>query len=87
MIFNFYEYPIRARALRPARDTCEKCHQPETFAGDSLRVQTRFGDDVNNTQSSIYLLLKPAAALNVKGSDVASTGILSTRWNTTLSMN
>ena len=31
MTFNLYEYPIRAKALRPARDTCEKCHQPETF--------------------------------------------------------
>lgn len=58
MIFKLYEYPIRARALRPARDTCEKCHQPETFSDDSLRVLSRFGDDVGNTKSDIYMILK-----------------------------
>ncbi|NTU54880.1 MAG: hypothetical protein HGA79_01370 [Anaerolineales bacterium] len=67
MTFNLYEYPIRARALRPARDTCEKCHQPETFAGDSLRVLSRFQNDVNNTQNSIYLILKTGGGAKREG--------------------
>ena len=33
--FHLYELPIRASALQPARVTCEKCHQPETFSSDS----------------------------------------------------
>ena len=37
-IFKLYEYPIRAKALRPSLDTCEKCHRPETFSDDSLRL-------------------------------------------------
>jgi hypothetical protein len=57
-VFRLYEYPIRAKALRPARDTCEKCHQPETFSDDSLRVLPRFADDLQNTESKIYLILK-----------------------------
>jgi hypothetical protein len=57
-VFNLYEYPIRAKALRPARDTCEKCHQPETFSDDSLRVLSKFDDDLHNTESKIYLILK-----------------------------
>src|SRR5436190_361925 len=57
-IFKLYKYPIYAQALRPARDTCEKCHQPETFSDDSLRTISHFGDDIHNEQSSIYLILK-----------------------------
>ncbi|HSL42649.1 MAG TPA: NapC/NirT family cytochrome c [Anaerolineales bacterium] len=57
-VFKLYEFPIRAKALRPARDTCEKCHQPETFSDDSLRVISTFEDDLHNTESSIYLILK-----------------------------
>ncbi|MGE5378974.1 MAG: NapC/NirT family cytochrome c, partial [Bacteroidota bacterium] len=30
-VLGLYKLPIYAEALRPARDTCEKCHQPETF--------------------------------------------------------
>jgi len=57
-IFKLYQYPLRATALRPARDTCEKCHQPETFSNDSLRVLTHFKNDLHNTQESTYLILK-----------------------------
>ena len=57
-VFKLYEYPIRAKALRPARDTCEKCHQPEAFSDDSLRVIPDFADNLHNTQSKIYLIMK-----------------------------
>ena len=33
-MFHTYEFPIRAGELRPARDTCEKCHYPEKFSDD-----------------------------------------------------
>jgi hypothetical protein len=58
MAFNLYEYPIRASALQPVRDTCEKCHKPEAFAGDTLRTITRFHSDTENTAYITYLILK-----------------------------
>jgi nitrate/TMAO reductase-like tetraheme cytochrome c subunit len=66
-VFKLYEYPIRAKALRPARDTCEKCHQPETFSDDSLRVLSRFAEDLHNTQSKIYLILKTGGGAKREG--------------------
>ena len=57
-IFKLYEYPIRAKALRPSLDTCEKCHRPETFSDDSLRKIFHFANDRENTASSIYLIMK-----------------------------
>jgi hypothetical protein len=56
--FNLYEYPIHASALQPVRDTCEKCHKPEAFAGDTLRTTTRFESDTDNTAYITYLILK-----------------------------
>ena len=58
MVFKTYEYPIIASRSRPARETCEKCHQPETFSGDSLQRITHFNSDVPNTSYDIYLILK-----------------------------
>jgi nitrate/TMAO reductase-like tetraheme cytochrome c subunit len=57
-IFNLYEYPIRAKALRPSVETCEKCHRPETFADDSLRLFHRFEDDSLNTATTEYIIMK-----------------------------
>jgi hypothetical protein len=56
--FHTYEFPIRAGELRPARETCEKCHFPEKFSDDSLREITRYANDKDNSRMSIYLVLK-----------------------------
>jgi hypothetical protein len=56
--FKTYEFPIQARDLRPARETCEKCHSPEKFSDDSLRILQRFDNDPESTPNSIYLVLK-----------------------------
>jgi mono/diheme cytochrome c family protein len=53
-----YQYPIRAGELRPARETCEKCHSPQKFSDDSLRTIASYGDDKNNSLSYTYLVLK-----------------------------
>jgi len=66
-IFRLYTYPIRAKELRPARDTCEKCHRPETFSDDSLRVITHFGNDLNNTRTDTYLVLKTGGGAKTDG--------------------
>ena len=30
MTFQTYEYPIYVKSMRPARETCEKCHTPDS---------------------------------------------------------
>lgn len=52
-----YHYPIRVSSMRPARDTCERCHYPQKFSDDSLRVVRRFGDTEDNLRYDIYLLM------------------------------
>ena len=58
LAFKRYEFPIRADDLRPARETCERCHFPEKFSDDSLREIRHYAEDRANTLSSTYLILK-----------------------------
>src|SRR5512136_679250 len=53
-----YEYPITANDMRPARDTYERCHFPEKFSDDSLRVINSYGNDYYSTPKATYLILK-----------------------------
>jgi hypothetical protein len=53
-----YEFPITAKEMRPARETCEKCHFPEKFSNDTLKEIRTFSSDIDNTPASIYLVLK-----------------------------
>jgi hypothetical protein len=66
-IFQNYEFPIRAHELRPARETCELCHSPEKFSDDSLREIRRYGNDRNNTLTSIYLVMKTGGGSEREG--------------------
>lgn len=65
--FKTYEFPIRAESLRPARETCEKCHFPQKFSDDSLREIKRFLPDTENTPQSIYLTLKTGGGSKREG--------------------
>ncbi len=67
MVFHTYEFPIRATRSRPALETCEKCHLPETFSDDSLRVITHFGDEASNPATSIYLVMKTGGGTRRQG--------------------
>ena len=58
LAFQRYEFPIRARDLRPARETCERCHFPEKFSDDSLREIRHYAEDRANTPFSTFLILK-----------------------------
>jgi len=66
-IFKDYEYPIFAKNMRPARETCEKCHNPDKFSDDSLRENVRFQEDSDNTQYSIFLSLKTGGGTSRQG--------------------
>ena len=43
--------------LRPARNTCEHCHWPAKFHGDTVAVIPTFGDDEKNTPAPTTLVL------------------------------
>lgn len=66
-LFQTYEFPIRAKSMRPARETCEHCHSPEKFADDSLREIVHYGDDEDNTPTSIYLTMKTGGGSRRQG--------------------
>jgi nitrate/TMAO reductase-like tetraheme cytochrome c subunit len=57
-ITRHYEFPIRAASMRPARETCERCHFPEKFSDDSLREIRHYADDPGNTPTTTYLVMK-----------------------------
>jgi hypothetical protein len=58
--FHTYSTPIHApvKYLRPARETCERCHWPQRFTGDKFQVKTTYKDDEKNTALTTALVLK-----------------------------
>lgn len=57
---NTYPRPITTpvKNLRPARDTCEQCHRPELFSGDTIRHFITYGTDESNTMQDTLLALR-----------------------------
>jgi len=53
-----YEVPIYVKNMRPARDACEKCHDPSKFSDDSLREYKHFDTENNNDLYTTYLSFK-----------------------------
>ncbi|MBC8334045.1 MAG: cytochrome c3 family protein [Anaerolineales bacterium] len=53
-----YEYPLHVKTLRPAREVCERCHNPDKFSDDSQRVIYHYSPDKENTLYRTYLILK-----------------------------
>ncbi|MCG3208796.1 MAG: hypothetical protein FOGNACKC_02408 [Anaerolineae bacterium] len=53
-----YEPPIYIKNLRPARDTCEKCHNPDKFSNDTFVQIQRYAQDKNNTERTDFLIVK-----------------------------
>jgi hypothetical protein len=69
---NLYEKPIPTpvHQLRPARETCEKCHWPEKFYGMRLKTITHFQNDSLNSPKYTTLALKVGAAESEPGSGI-----------------
>lgn len=55
-----YDKPIHTPVhnMRPASDTCAKCHSPEKFHGDVLKVFNHFGYDETNSLNQTRMLVK-----------------------------
>lgn len=60
VLFHKYSRPIETplKNLRPARETCERCHWPEKFYARKLRSQRSYLTDSLNTEWNIDLLMK-----------------------------
>ncbi|HQK20646.1 MAG TPA: NapC/NirT family cytochrome c, partial [Polyangiaceae bacterium] len=58
--FNLYERPIPTPVhnLRPARETCERCHWPQKFYGDRIKTIAHFADDRESSPQYTTLSLK-----------------------------
>ena len=58
--FNTYNKPIQTPVhnMRPANDTCAKCHWSEKFHGDELKVFNHYGYDEKNSLNQIRMLIK-----------------------------
>lgn len=67
MVFNTYEYPIKARNMLPARTACENCHKPEVFSSDKLVQIQHFSEDEANTLIATYLALKTGGGTKRQG--------------------
>jgi hypothetical protein len=52
---TFHTYPrpipVPVRNLRPATETCERCHWPSKFHGDKIRRVYEYANDEKNTES------------------------------------
>lgn len=62
-----YEPPIYVKSLRPARDTCEKCHNPEKFSSDTFVEIKRYAQDTANTPTRTYLIVKTGGGTQREG--------------------
>jgi len=53
-----YETPIFAKTMRPARESCERCHWPEKFSNDSVREIKHYASDEKNTELRTFLIMR-----------------------------
>jgi len=69
VLFNKYPHPIATpiTSLRPARETCEKCHWPQKFYTHKLVYQKHFLADDKNTEWDIDLRIKIGASHSSQG--------------------
>jgi NapC/NirT cytochrome c family, N-terminal region len=61
--------PTPIKNLRPARETCERCHWPSRLSGYLLTIRNNYGDDETNH------LTKTVLSLKVGGGPAQSRGI------------
>ena len=69
VLFDKYEKPIPTpiHNLRPARETCEKCHWPDKFYSNRLVTNVSYLTDTFNTEVSITLKMKTAGSISAEG--------------------
>jgi hypothetical protein len=58
VLFENWERPLVAKTTRPANESCEKCHWPESFHDDTVREIKSYQTDVETSPLNTYLILK-----------------------------
>lgn len=58
--FDTYDRPIKTpiHNMRNANETCAKCHWPEKYYGEKLKVFNHYGYDENNSLRQIRMMIK-----------------------------
>ncbi len=69
VLANIYPRPIPTpiHNLRPARETCERCHWPQKFYAHTLRQERHYLSDEENTPWDIKLRMKIGSELSALG--------------------
>lgn len=62
-----YERPVQARSMRPANESCERCHWPPAFHGDTVREVRRFQPDETNSLVRTFLIMKTGGGERERG--------------------
>ena len=58
VILGTYGRPLESKTMRPANESCERCHWPAAFHGDTVREIVHYRPDEENTEERTYLILK-----------------------------
>ncbi len=69
VIFDTYDRPLESETMRPANESCELCHYPPAFHGDTVREIRNYQPDEMNTLERVYLILKTASGDRSRGLD------------------
>lgn len=69
VLANKFPTPIETpiKNLRPARETCEKCHWPQKFYANSLNSEKYYLTDEANTEWEIKLRMKTGSSIEGAG--------------------
>ncbi len=64
---NQYTFPLYAKEMQPARESCEKCHWPEKFTDDKVVSLKRYGNNENNSLTATHLIMKTGGGTQREG--------------------
>jgi hypothetical protein len=56
-----YERPLHASGMRPAREACESCHNPQVEHHDSVAINKRYATDAKSSEIAYRLTLHTSA--------------------------
>jgi nitrate/TMAO reductase-like tetraheme cytochrome c subunit len=59
--------PTPIANLRPAQETCERCHWPDKFYDDKLRIKHSYLTDDDNTEVLLQMLIKTSSKTTENG--------------------
>lgn len=62
-----FTFPLYAREMLPARDSCERCHWPEKFSADRSIAVKHYDNDEQNTEIVTYFLMKTGGGTRREG--------------------